>query len=295
VPDAFKPANVLFGQSLNVRIDNFSAWLSQEAQRTCSAEACRAKTSEWNPTRESWAFAGGRGRGAGWGRTEGRDSLTQAALGAIYACNHRSNGSTALCEVSGANGFDLSGLYSTAKAAHDSAKAQLRAAPALAERAFASEDFGRGNVPDSGALRTQKLIDLTPLTLTPGIRTLLTGDLVTLLKSEPQTYILDVSNDASEALPGAATLWFGGAALDDPKAEEALDQRFRKLLTLTAPDVNAPLVVYGPSRNNWLGVNAAMRAQRAGWNNVFWYRGGLEAWRTAGLPTAPLLLRAAVR
>ena len=37
----------------------------------------------------------------------------------------------------------------------------------------------------------------------------------------------------------------------------------------------------------WMSYNAALRAINLGYTNVLWYRGGIEAWKQAGLPTAP--------
>jgi hypothetical protein len=34
-----------------------------------------------------------------------------------------------------------------------------------------------------------------------------------------------------------------------------------------------------------MSYNAALRAINAGYTNVLWYRGGIEAWKMAGLPT----------
>ncbi len=39
------------------------------------------------------------------------------------------------------------------------------------------------------------------------------------------------------------------------------------------------------SRECWVSYNAALRAINAGYTNVLWYRGGIEAWKAAGLPT----------
>ena len=36
-----------------------------------------------------------------------------------------------------------------------------------------------------------------------------------------------------------------------------------------------------------MSYNAALRAINAGYTNVKWYRGGIEAWKAAGLPTQP--------
>src|SRR5262249_14167344 len=36
----------------------------------------------------------------------------------------------------------------------------------------------------------------------------------------------------------------------------------------------------------WMSYNGALRAIHAGYTNVLWYRGGIEAWKMAGLPTS---------
>jgi 3-mercaptopyruvate sulfurtransferase SseA len=45
------------------------------------------------------------------------------------------------------------------------------------------------------------------------------------------------------------------------------------------------LVFYGEGPNTWWAFNAALRAAAAGHGQVLWYRGGLQAWQRAGLPT----------
>ena len=45
------------------------------------------------------------------------------------------------------------------------------------------------------------------------------------------------------------------------------------------------LVFYCQSRECWMSYNAALRAIHAGYTNVLWYRGGIEAWKFAGMPT----------
>ena len=46
-----------------------------------------------------------------------------------------------------------------------------------------------------------------------------------------------------------------------------------------------PMVFYCQSVQCWMSYNAALRATRLGYTNVLWYRGGIEAWQQAGLPT----------
>ena len=115
-----------------------------------------------------------------------------------------------------------------------------------------------------------------------------------LLKSATPPRLIDVSGNPPETLPGGQTLWGGGLAFDDKAIDAEYDARFRALLALLAPERAQPVMFYCASRNCWLSANAAQRAATAGWREVHWYRGGLEAWRAAGLPTAPPVVRAVV-
>ena len=35
----------------------------------------------------------------------------------------------------------------------------------------------------------------------------------------------------------------------------------------------------------WLSYNTSLRASLMGYKNVHWYRGGVQSWKAAGLPT----------
>ena len=87
---------------------------------------------------------------------------------------------------------------------------------------------------------------------------------------------------------------YGGNAFDDPKREADYNQRFVAMLNLLAPDRKQTLVFYAKGRDNWMAVNAAMRARRAGYADVRWYRGGFDSWTAARLPVAPIAIRAVV-
>jgi PQQ-dependent catabolism-associated CXXCW motif protein len=56
-----------------------------------------------------------------------------------------------------------------------------------------------------------------------------------------------------------------------------------------------PLVFYCLSRDCWMSYNAALRAIQAGYSQVLWYRGGLQAWQAAGQATAGTALPDAVQ
>ncbi len=51
-------------------------------------------------------------------------------------------------------------------------------------------------------------------------------------------------------------------------------------------DKGWPLVFYCRA-DCWLGWNAAKRAHAMGYNNLYWYRDGIDGWQQAGLPLIP--------
>jgi len=59
---------------------------------------------------------------------------------------------------------------------------------------------------------------------------------------------------------------------------------FSTLRSLTGGDVAYPLVFFCRGSQCWESYNAALRAMRMGFSNVYWYRGGINAWQEAGLP-----------
>jgi PQQ-dependent catabolism-associated CXXCW motif protein len=54
------------------------------------------------------------------------------------------------------------------------------------------------------------------------------------------------------------------------------------LMQATRGRKDMPLVFYCQSPQCWMSYNAALRAINAGFTNVLWYRGGVEAWRRNG-------------
>ena len=65
-------------------------------------------------------------------------------------------------------------------------------------------------------------------------------------------------------------------------------QQFAQMLQQgTQGKKDVPLVFYCLSTQCWMSYNGALRAINAGYTNVLWYRGGIEAWKSAGLPTQP--------
>ena len=285
LPAAFRPANRLLGQELSEEIGDLPTHLAELGTRTCSNDACKATVLKFSGQAENRAIATPV-KGKGYGLSYNRDTPMQALAMSVYACNHASKQTARLCEAQLVNDFDARNLYSTADALHQIALTGLKVP---AEKFFANEEFGGGLTTAKG-LRTEKFLDITPRSL-DGIETLGTQQLaVALLSPEPPT-IVDVLG-APDMLPGAHLLLYGGSARPDAAQDADIEQRYAALLQLIAPDKNRPLVFYCHSRNSWFSANATLRAQKLGYTKVAWYRGGLESWKAANLPTAPATVRA---
>jgi PQQ-dependent catabolism-associated CXXCW motif protein len=283
VPATLQLQPVVFNQRMVGAIGAIQPWLDALAVSACRTDSCRGKLRDWPQQRAHWALA--TRNAGGWWRVEGRDTPQQALVQALYRCNHV-EASVALCDAEAVDGFDARAAQQRAATLHTAALEKL---VPPSERFYASEEFGGGFT--RAGLRSQRVNDITPGEL-PGITTVGTRELATLLKSATPPRLIDVSANPPEALPSALSLWNGGQAFDAQATDAEYDARFRALLALLAPEQSQPVVFYCVSRNCWLSANAAQRAAVAGWRQVRWYRGGLEAWRAAGLPTAPPIVRA---
>ena len=60
---------------------------------------------------------------------------------------------------------------------------------------------------------------------------------------------------------------------------------------LTAGDRNVPIVTMGFNAERYQGRNLALRLVALGYTEVYWYRGGREAWEVAGLPETDLAMQ----
>jgi PQQ-dependent catabolism-associated CXXCW motif protein len=59
------------------------------------------------------------------------------------------------------------------------------------------------------------------------------------------------------------------------------------LQQVTGGNAQLPIVVFCSDPQCWLSYNASLRVVAAGYSNVYWYRGGLQAWQMAGLQMMP--------
>jgi rhodanese-related sulfurtransferase len=286
LPEAFKVAARVLGRELDTRIEDMPAFLADVVARKCQPEACKTGVGAWagRPENRSLAI---RNEGPGVGAAWDQNSPVFAMARAIYDCNHASGGAIGLCEAQAVNGFDVRPLYRQSELEHRQALDRLVVPK---DRFYSNEEFG-GAFTSAGGYRVLKLDDITPQRL-EGVRTVGTQELARLLKSGSPPYVIDAMGGANAVLPGSATLVAAGVAYDDPVRDNEYNTRFLALLGLLAPDRSRPIVFYCLGRNCWNAVNAALRARNGGYSNVLWYRGGIESWRAAQLPTALIAVRA---
>jgi adenylate cyclase len=146
-----------------------------------------------------------------------------------------------------------------------------------------------GEDADFGMVSDNKLHDdlggPTPLTA-PGARTIRTPELQRLL-AERRPIVIDPSECPwGLSIPGAIGLkrasW-GGSTSDDIE-----DRLRRKMQNLTKGIVSTPIVAVGWNSERFDGRNLALRLVALGYTQVYWYRGGREAWEVNGLPETDL-------
>ena len=154
------------------------------------------------------------------------------------------------------------------------------------ERDHAEEDTDFG-VPSDGALQS-KVAGRTP-TGAPGVRTIRTADLVPYLAEVRPIVIDTVSNSWGYSIPGAVGLKFVG--LGGSVTDAGQDRLRSKMQQLTAGDLNRPIVAVGWNAERFDGRNLALRLAALGYANIYWYRGGREAWEVKGLPETELSLQ----
>jgi len=152
-----------------------------------------------------------------------------------------------------------------------------------AEQVELDEDRDWGVAPTS-QLRQLPYSAPTPR-MAPGVATIATQGLQALLEGEPARapVLIDVaSGDGHRTLPGA--YWLPGAGRGANFIDELQSSLAALLEKLTDGDKQRPVVFFCVNTQCWLSYNAALRAAAAGYAKVYWYRGGIEAWRAAGLP-----------
>ncbi len=150
-----------------------------------------------------------------------------------------------------------------------------------AQKFYANENSDDGVAPRN-TMRFEDYHAPTPL-IVPSATTILTQDLYKALQVAPKPVLIDVlGGQPHRTISGA--LWWAGAGLGyrgDSGNRDAHGKFAKKLEEVTGGDKTKPLVFFCLSSQCWLSYNASLRAVAAGYTNVHWYRGGIEAWKEA--------------
>ncbi len=148
---------------------------------------------------------------------------------------------------------------------------------------YADEHRDWGIAP-TNRLRHEPYHAPTPLTL-PGAQVVGTRELQAMLASASPPILIDaLSEEGHVTLAGA--VWISGAGRGTNFMDPVQSVLTQLLAQLSGGDKARGLVFFCASSQCWLSYNAALRAVVAGYDKVYWYRGGIEAWAAAGLPTA---------
>ena len=220
----------------------------------------------------------------GWGKTGygvrwDLDDPGRAMLGALYQCNHAKN-NPKLCRLVSVNEHEVLPLYDEEQS---QSAAWLATLPQPAAALSQAERDEPGTFTPSSLRIGHHVTGMTPKAL-EGIQRWDTATLVQALKQNERPVVIDAAA-FGPVIPGALNLIHSGLAFEDAQQESAYAERFRHMLLAAAPNLNQAVVFYCASSECWLSVNAAMRARQLGYTQVIWYRGGIQAWMQAGLPT----------
>lgn len=116
----------------------------------------------------------------------------------------------------------------------------------------------------------------TPTSI-PGGKVVSTDQLAQMLKSGAKPAVF-VAYAAKKTVPGGIVMDGAGEGrlfgADQDKFAKALESQ-------TAGDKAKPVVFYCHSSRCWLSYNASLHAIKLGYTNVYWYRGGRDAWKAA--------------
>ena len=132
--------------------------------------------------------------------------------------------------------------------------------------------------------RLQKDVGRATPVRVPGVPTVTTTALIDAMHAGRPLVLIDALDSQHRTIKGAVQLPvagnYGGGTFDDAVQNVLVDD----LEDLRREHPGAELVFFCEGVRCWESYNAVLRARAAGVDNVSWYRGGLTAWKAAGLP-----------
>jgi adenylate cyclase len=124
----------------------------------------------------------------------------------------------------------------------------------------------------------------TPVSV-PGATTIHTEEMVRLLETKP---LVLTTATANPTIPGAIHVNLPNRGNLTDEWQTALGKLVGEA---TNGDKQRSIVTFAHSINRWHSRNLALRLIALGYTNVYWYRGGWEAWDAHDLPKAPLVVQ----
>jgi PQQ-dependent catabolism-associated CXXCW motif protein len=188
------------------------------------------------------------------------------------------------CLLLKVNDEDVSANYARANTNALNAIASLP--QKLSKKSYADEDTSMGVMPTSTLRDSQSIHDATPTTAPNGVKLITTPELVQLYKTESELVVIDALSDRNYKKPTLPKAnWLLGAGWFDVNSNKTIDANFSLIMAALVSDKNRPIVAYCSNWECWLSFNADVRLTTLGYTNVYWYRGGMAAWKAANLPT----------
>jgi DNA-binding winged helix-turn-helix (wHTH) protein/tetratricopeptide (TPR) repeat protein len=142
-------------------------------------------------------------------------------------------------------------------------------------------DFGA----PAGNTLISPLKGYTP-TVVAGVQTIGTAELERFLRYRAPLVLDTMNHFWGRSLPGAIGL--EGSGVGGSFMDKAQDRLTRKMPELIGSDLSVPIVAVGYNSETFDGHNLALRLSALGCTNIFWYRGGREAWEVSELPEVRL-------
>jgi len=191
------------------------------------------------------------------------------------------------------NGDDIRPVVAEAAAA--SAKAIAALPSVFPDKSYAWEHTDT-HIPAPAVLRdVSDVHSPTPMSAPAGTSIVSTQQVVNLYRTTPNLVAVDsLTGDEpmKQTLPNA--LWIEGAGISISSKNGMIETNLANYLKATVASKDTPIVSYCLDYECWLSWNTAMRLVAMGYKHVYWYRGGIEAWMQAQLPTVKTVLSAQV-
>ena len=291
LPPPMQPKLYFFGRPLPDVPKDFSDRADELITTICPDFICRSfardRFDKWAAEPTHRALSVGLGK-LGYGDAWGEADPGLAILRSLYRCNHVPNNKK-LCRLVAVDQQETHAFYDEVVT---QSRGMLAALPVPKPDAV-SEERGEPAAGVPERFRTDNYDTMTPVGLR-GVRRVDTAELAGLLASSKTPRVIDVIVTVPAMLPSALHFVSGGLAFADSGVEAGYDQRFRDMLAVAVEDKNTPVVFYCIGSQSWHSANAAMRAVKAGYTQVMWYRGGLQAWQAAGMPVTGKVAHAVI-